>query len=170
MKTRRVHTDRDPFAVLGVERRMDLCPAELEARYLALSREHHPDFHTGASAEEQAAAIRRAAEINDAYRLLRNSWRRAELLVEAAEPGTIERTKTLPQTFLLEAMELAERVEDAQSDHDKAALRTELAADIARYEARIREALEAGRIEDAAVGIHEARYFRKALQDIDDPR
>jgi Fe-S protein assembly co-chaperone HscB len=129
---------------------MDLCPAELEARYLALSRECHPDYHTGASPEAQSESIRRAAAVNDAYRALKDAWQRAELLVESAEPGTIERTKKLPQAFLIEAMELAERAEEATSDSQKSALRTELAAEISRYAKRIREALDAGRFEDAA--------------------
>ena len=40
----------DAFDTLGLEPRMDLDTDELEARYLSLSRDCHPDFHNGADA------------------------------------------------------------------------------------------------------------------------
>ena len=53
----------NPFEILGLPPRFQLTEEELEARYLELSREHHPDFNPGTSAEEQVAVLRKSAEI-----------------------------------------------------------------------------------------------------------
>ncbi len=158
----------DAFAVLGLDPAMNLCPVELETRYLELSREFHPDFASGESADTQAERIRRSADVNDAYRALRNPWVRAERVAEVLDPGCMERTKALPPMFLMEAMELAEEVA-GRSDDARPALHAKIEADVNDYLARITQALEESRGADAAVLLHESRYFRKALHDLDDP-
>lgn len=60
----------DPYETLGVAPGAD--QGAIKAAYLRLMREHHPDR----SAPGDAAAAKRAMEINAAYDLLRNGPRR----------------------------------------------------------------------------------------------
>ncbi len=80
--------EADLFAVLGVPRRQDLAPEELERHFHERSRAVHPDRFARATPAERRAALERATELNHAYRTLRDPWRRAEhllsLLGEAA--------------------------------------------------------------------------------------
>ncbi|MCA8941366.1 MAG: Fe-S protein assembly co-chaperone HscB [Planctomycetes bacterium] len=155
----------DPFAVLGLEPSMDLPRDELEQRYLEASRETHPD-RAAASADE-TATLRRSAEVNDAYRALRDPWRRAEVIIAKADPSALDRKKDLCPVFLMEAMELAERVADAEpSEFSK--LRQSIESRRDSYLQRLRSALAENRIDDAAVLLHESRYCRKALRDLEE--
>ena len=156
----------DPFAVLGLEPRMDLLDADLEKVYLRLSRETHPDAHPGASAKEQVAILSRSADINDAYKKLRDPWQRARAILELRVPGIMEQTKDLQPTFLMEAMEQAEEVAKAGED-DKPGLARRLDRAIAESLAQISVDIENDRNEAAAVLLHESRYHRKARADLD---
>lgn len=155
----------DPFATLGLPATMDLDAATLEARYLALSLETHPDRHAGADAAAQIEVLARAAALNDAYRLLRDPWSRARVLCERLAPGALDAHAKLGPDFLGEAMELAEDV--ARSEP---AVWPELAARIdaglAGYLARVRDALGRSDAARAACLLQEVRYWQKARSDL----
>ena len=156
----------DAFELFNFQPSMSIDANELESRYLTLSLKHHPDHHA-ADSESQAEAIARSAEINSAYQKLRDPWIRAETVLEALKPGVLERTKTLPADFLMEAMELAEDVGSADSESKVAELRGRLDGQIREYEQRVRDGLDSGRFEHSAILIHESSYYRKALRDLD---
>lgn len=154
----------DPFAELGLEPTLALDPSRLERAYLERSRAYHPDYHQDADPELQTQMLERAARLNDAYRILRDPWRRAQTLVERLDQGAIERTKQLSCPFLVEAMELAEEV---QSTDDADTLRRRLRHQLDSLFAQTGAHLEARRADAAATAVHQSRYFRKALADLE---
>lgn len=156
----------DPFAVFGLPVSHDLEPHTLERRYLELSRACHPDHHQAADADAQIALLSRAADVNDAYRVLRDDWRRAEAVLAQRAPDALEATKTLSPTFLLAAMELAESVAECPPGPAADALRLRLQSLVADDLAAIRSALSAAQWRTAATRLHESRYHRKALHDL----
>ena len=101
---------RDPFTVFGLKHSLDVDERALEARYLKLSRECHPDMHSAGQTGDCVAVLQRAAEINDAWRVLRDPWQRARTLLELLSPGVLDRNKKLDPVFLAGALELAEEV------------------------------------------------------------
>lgn len=155
----------DPFAVLGVERSMDLATEELDQRYLELSRQTHPDHQRAATPQEQIAVLERSAQLNDAYRILSDPWKRARSLLELHDHGVIERTKELAPMFLADALELAEEVEQA-TGAEATALAQRLEAAVAEDLAAISGGIAAGDFEGAATRLHQSRYHRKALEDL----
>jgi molecular chaperone HscB len=156
----------DPFTVFGLPRSLDLDERALESRYLRLSRDCHPDLHRAKETGDCIAVLQRSAEINDAWRILRDPWQRAKALLELASPGALERNKRLDPAFLAEALELAEEVAFADSD-TAARLRERLITAIADDFAAVRTALEAGDADAAARRFHASHYHQKALQDLD---
>ncbi len=70
----------DYFEIFGLARRLAVDEADLQRRFHELSRRHHPDFHLGASPEDQARALSTSALVNAAYRALRDPIRRIEYL------------------------------------------------------------------------------------------
>ena len=155
----------NPFAVLGLEPRMDLCAEDLEATYLKLSRETHPDAHPGAAAEQQVQILSRSADINDAYKILKDPWRRARALLELHQPGIMDQTKNLEPTFLMEAMDQAEQV--ARSDvAQRPTLMARLDAQLLECLQQITDSITTGNHREAAVLLHQARYHQKAKQDL----
>lgn len=111
----------DPFAILGVPRRFDLDEAELQRRFLAASAATHPDRFTDPI--EQVEAAERAAEINEAYRVLSSPEARADALLRLLGGPAKEEDKSLPPNLLMEMMEVREELEEAQESGDEATIR-----------------------------------------------
>jgi molecular chaperone HscB len=122
----------DYFAVFELPRKLVVDPGELERRFYALSRQHHPDFHQLAGEAEQAAALEQSALVNRAYRALREPWRRVEHLLaleEGREPGKDELVKPqAPRALLTEMMEVQEALEEAKGSGLDEAAREQLGA------------------------------------------
>jgi molecular chaperone HscB len=102
------------FEVFGLERRLAIDAAELQRRFYELSRQHHPDFHQGAPAEQQALALQRSALVNAAYRALRDPIARVEYLVRLEEGGDTIKPKAPPE-LLEEMFEIQEALQEARS-------------------------------------------------------
>jgi molecular chaperone HscB len=161
--------DSDHFARLGVPAAIDVDPDLLETQYLRLSRALHPDFHGAADEPAREHANRNSALLNEAYRVLTDAHERAEYLLERIEPGALERWKTLPPNFLMQAMELSEAVEDARAADagGLSALADRLRDDVA---ARARELADpaswaAPDTRRLATLLHEQRTLRRILRD-----
>ena len=144
---------------------MDLDAADLDRRYLELSRQTHPDHQRDATPEQQIAVLEQSARLNDAYRVLSDEWKRAEALLELRSPGVLERTKQLSPLFLAEALELSEEVAEA-GDAEIAPLRARLDECVQRDLDEVRAKIAAGEWEAAGTRLHQSRYHRKALRDL----
>jgi molecular chaperone HscB len=131
----------DHFERLGLPRRFSVDPAAVEREYLARSRAVHPDFHQLGTAAEQRASLELTAALNEAYLTLKEPFRRAEYLLGLLGGPSAQEEKNLDQAFLLEMMELRERIEEARAAHDAAAT--------AAIEAEL-TALQAERLAEAA--------------------
>ncbi len=156
----------DPFTVFGVGRTLDLDARALERRYLVLSRECHPDLLRSQETGDCLAVLQRSAEINDAWKILRDPWQRARALLEAESPGVLERNKKLDPAFLAEALELAEEVAFVRPEA-VAALRTRLTKALDDDLAALRLEVGRGAFDAAARRFHASHYHKKALQDLD---
>ena len=107
------------FEVFGLPRRLDIDGAELQRRFYELSRRYHPDFHHGASPEEQARALDASARLNAAYRALRDPIARVEYLVRLEEgretrEGAIVKPQAPPE-LLTEMFEIQEALAEART-------------------------------------------------------
>ena len=105
----------DFFERLGLPRRFDLSPAEVERQYLARSREVHPDFHQLGGAIEQRASLEMSSALNEAYATLRDPFRRAEYLLGLEGGPSAADVREMPAAFLLEMLELREAIEELRS-------------------------------------------------------
>ena len=155
----------DPFEIFGLEPGIEIDEEALEARYSQLSREYHPDFNQGLSTDEQIPMLARSAELNDAYRLLRDPWSRAEAAVSILDPDAMDSTKELDPAFLMEAMELREELEDAAST-DWQCLRDQVEKRVRQYLDNTSSHIHAGQLHDAATCLHQSNYYRNALRDL----
>ena len=117
------------FQRLGLEPAFDVDLGSLERAFLERSRRVHPDFHSGAGPRERIKAVGLSAAINEAYRALKDPVLRAEYLLEQLGGASSSDDKRTPAGFLIEVMELRERLEDALTGDDTASL-TELVAEL----------------------------------------
>jgi molecular chaperone HscB len=149
----------DYFEVFGLPRKLQIDLDGLQRSFYELSRRHHPDFHQGAGAEDQARALEASALVNRAYRALRDPVRRVEYLI-ALEEGREVREETtakakVPMDLLAEMLEVQEALEDAKSSGltDEAAegLRAERQRLQERYQAEENALIAGGPEWDVAV-------------------
>lgn len=70
------------FAVLGLDERLELDLANLEASYYERSRLVHPDRHMARFPKEQELAAEQTELLNRAYRTLRDPWARTRYMLE----------------------------------------------------------------------------------------
>jgi molecular chaperone HscB len=104
--------EADHFERLGLPRRFDLGPAELERQYLARSREVHPDFHQLGGEAEQRASLELSSALNEAYTTLRDPFRRAEYLLRLEGGPSAAELKEMPAAFLEEMLALRMEIEE----------------------------------------------------------
>jgi len=109
------------YDFFGLEHRLDLDLRDLEKRFYALSREHHPDRFSLKSREEQQRALDATAILNDGYRTLRDPLARAEYLLkengfDIGEQGS----KNVPPELLEEVFELNMALEELRGGDESA--------------------------------------------------
>jgi molecular chaperone HscB len=184
----------DHFAVFGLPRRLDIDTVELQRKFYELSRRGHPDFHQDAPPERQAEILEASAQLNAAYRALRDPLARIEYLVRLEEgrdtrEGAAVKPKAPPE-LLAEMFEIQEALQEAKSadrsgeldagtKETLAAQRDRLRARYEQEESRLRGPLSqawdsAGPAERAGAltafkeSLAVRAYLRTVLDDIDE--
>ncbi len=117
-----VPTMTDHFTLLGLPRQFDIDPERLRAKFLALNRHVHPDFHGGESGDVQALSLRISSAVNDAYRVLRDEAARAAYLLELLGGKCSAADKSVPDGFLGTMMMMQEEIADAKAAGNAAEL------------------------------------------------
>ena len=104
------------FELFAVPARFAQDRAELDARWKELQREVHPDRFAAQGAAAQRVAMQWSARINEAYQRLKDPQRRAAYLCELhGAPIEAESNTAMPPEFLMQQMDLRERLDDAHS-------------------------------------------------------
>jgi len=93
--------------------------AELKRRFFEKSKRSHPDFFTRASEDEQAAVLNEASYNNEAYRTLKDDDKRLHYILTLTKALNEENKNQIPQAFLMEMMDLNEKVMELQFDYDQ---------------------------------------------------
>jgi molecular chaperone HscB len=111
----------DPFALLGLPRRFAIDAAQLQSAWLRRTAALHPDRI--ADPMRQAEAARNSARINDARNALHDDEQRANVLLSLLGGPAKEQDKSLPDGFLMDILDVRQRLEEAQASRDEAELR-----------------------------------------------
>src|SRR6185295_9317552 len=105
----------DYFSFLGMPRKLNFDPAELEQRFRTLSRQFHPDYFYNAPPAERRASLERSSYLNDAYRTLKTPITRVEYLLQIegfAAKSPQEASKQVPPDLLEEVFALNEELDE----------------------------------------------------------
>lgn len=103
----------DFFTLFGLPLRFSQNTAEIKENYLKLQQKIHPDNFVNATPVEKRLSLEYAAKINEAYRTLNQPIKRASYLLAMHGVDLEEETNThMPADFLMEQMEMRERLSD----------------------------------------------------------
>ena len=105
-----VPSDLDHFALFGLEPKLVIDRADLDAAFLRLSRDFHPDRFALADPEVRAVAQRNSARVNDAKRVISDPVGRAEYVLELAGVERPEGEAKCPPDLLAEVFDLREKL------------------------------------------------------------
>lgn len=107
----------DLFGRLGLVPSFDIEAAALDKVYFAQQRQLHPDRFRAKTAREQAFAQAHAADLNEAYEVLRDPLSRAVALLRRKGLGIddADGVTVHDKALLIEAMESREALDEAQN-------------------------------------------------------
>jgi len=132
------------FEIFDLPRRLQVDLDELQRRFYALSRRHHPDFHQLAGGEARAASLERSALVNRAYRVLRDPFSRVSYLLALEEGRGVDDDGAIkphaPMDLLEEMLEVQEALEEAKA----AGLQSPAGARMLEERQRLRDRQAAG--------------------------
>jgi len=133
---------QDHWSAFELPRLLDIDPAWLDQTFRARSRELHPDrcFVDGPEAVDRAMLA--SSRLNDAYRALRDPFRRAETLLHE-EGLTTSGKYSPPPDMLLQVLDWNELLDEDPADPLTRVAIEELSAELDGREQADREALDA---------------------------
>lgn len=137
----------------------------LTTRYRELQRTVHPDRFAQASAQERRLAVQTAANINDAFRTLKDPVERALYLLRLKGQAVDDAVaRQLDPEFLMEQIELREALAEARSSPQAAVELTRILALIDRHEMQILDALRAAFRQEGEAALQQANQAVQKLR------
>lgn len=161
----------DPFATLGIPRTFDVDLPAAEKTHRDLSRALHPDRYVGAGASERRAALAKAVEVNEAWRIVRDPVRRAEALLELSGVAVGEsRAGPAPDPeFLANMLEQRDALAEARGARDLPAVRKladEIRARLHDAESELSRGFARGERRPLLGLLGEVRFYRRFLDEV----
>ena len=103
------------FELYDIPESFEIDQAALKRKFLELSKKYHPDFHTLNDEGEQEDALKMSVLNNEAYKTLKNKELLTAYILEL-NGITLGDNDSIPQDFLMEMMDINERLMDVQMD------------------------------------------------------
>ncbi|BDS13168.1 Fe-S protein assembly co-chaperone HscB [Aureispira anguillae] len=90
----------------------------LRRQFLKFSKKYHPDFYTMESEAKQAEILELSTTNNEAYKLLKDQEKRIKYILELKGLLGKDIKPELPQSFLMDMMDINEQVMELQFEYD----------------------------------------------------
>ncbi|MDP5210078.1 Fe-S protein assembly co-chaperone HscB [Microbulbifer sp. 2205BS26-8] len=159
------------FEIFGLEPVFALDRSALTARYRELQREFHPDKYASKSEREQLLAVQMAAQINEAHAVLQDPVQRAAYLLELAGVEVSPEQTTADVHFLMQQMQLRERLEAVCEQPDPTTALEALAEEVGELyreaQARFAEVFTAGNLVEAKDSLCKLQFLVKLQAQVE---
>lgn len=93
--------------------------AAIKKLFYEYSKTYHPDFHTDSSELTKEEVLQKSAYNNEAYKTLKNFDKRLKYVLELKDIIKPTDKDNIPQDFLIEMMDINERIMEVQFDFNK---------------------------------------------------
>lgn len=157
----------DPFETLGLPHAYKIDLRAAEKTHRELSRALHPDKFASSGASERRDALNKAADVNEAWRIVRDPVRRAEALFELAGVEVGETKEPKPDAdLLMEVLEKREALAEAKAARAADKVRA-LEGEMRAREEKIEAVLASAKVFDASLvaRLGEMRFYRRFLDE-----
>ena len=127
---------RNYFELFGFPESFAIDQRALTEKYRAFQRALHPDRFANATDQERRISAQSTAFVNEAYDTLRSDLKRAHYLLKLKDIEFNADTETSDDTeFLMQQMELRERIEQMDDVDDPIAALNDLAQELIQQQA-----------------------------------
>ncbi|GAB3042921.1 Fe-S protein assembly co-chaperone HscB [Acinetobacter apis] len=141
---------------------LDIDQATLKAQSLKLQQQYHPD-----RVEDKNFALIKSSEINQAYNTLSQIDSRAGYLLKLVQQDQGLEQSIHDFDFLQSALDLRERLDDAQSAEQLSALKQEIRQHIVDLSQDFKTQYHAKTWDAAQETVRKLQFFQRVLNDID---
>ena len=132
------------FELFGLQAAFGLDVEVLEKAYREIQAQVHPDRFAHAGDAERRASMQMTTRVNEAYRTLKSPVQRAKYLLELNGVDVAFETNTaMPPEFLVQQMEIREKLEEARDVAALQLLQKNLAVEEKELETQITEKIDA---------------------------
>ncbi|MCF6338500.1 MAG: Fe-S protein assembly co-chaperone HscB [Gammaproteobacteria bacterium] len=152
------------FALFDLPVSFDIELDALSARYRDAQRAAHPDKFANAPEGERRLSVQMAARINEAYRVLKDPLSRGRYLLELHGVALDDSDTAFDGAFLMEQMELRERLADVKNSADPVSQLRIIADDIAAHDKSLITQMADLLNEASAESLQQARNVSRKLQ------
>jgi molecular chaperone HscB len=161
------------FELFEIPVSYDVDLAEVQHRYRELQKAVHPDKYANAGSQERRISMQHTSLINQALHTLKHPVERAMYLLQLKGVDfTMDNETTMDAAFLVEQMEMREKLESVHEHNDPLAELDSMSADVnSRMNTMaddFKHAYESGELEDAREVVRKLQFLYKAKQEIEE--
>src|SRR6187200_25107 len=106
------------FEIFGIPVQLKVDKTELPKKFFELSRKFHPDFYANTTPSEQNKALEITANLNKAFKTFQNPDETIKYVLQLKGLLEEEEKYQLPPDFLMEVLEINEKLMDAKMEDD----------------------------------------------------
>lgn len=156
------------FELFGLPIQYQLDGSLLSNQFRELQRQFHPDNFSTASERDRLMSVQKAAQINDAYQVLKQPISRVEYILALHDIDIRSEQKTLQDPlFLMEQMELREELEEINSEDELFDFDAKVDNIYKQYLLDVQNQLEASLWEQAAEQVRKLKFIAKLKNEIE---
>src|SRR5882757_9336366 len=116
------------FEFYGIPESFNIEPGTLKKKFYELSKLYHPDFYAGEDEAKQQEILELSTLNNKAYQVLLDPERRMEYILKLHDLVSEGAKPQLPADFLMEMMDINERLMEVDSAEQLAEVTSEVLA------------------------------------------
>ncbi|EHJ9994472.1 co-chaperone HscB [Vibrio parahaemolyticus] len=160
------------FELFGLPSQFQLDGSLLSSKFRELQKRFHPDNFATASERDRLMSVQKAAQINDAYQVLKHPISRAEyILAEQGMEIRGEQQTMQDPMFLMEQMELREELEDIADCSDPESALFDFDSKVSKmykkHLASVEQELNDGLWAEAADRVRKLKFIAKLKNEIE---
>jgi molecular chaperone HscB len=157
------------FELFGLVPAFALDLERLDAAYRDIQSQVHPDRYAHAGDAERRASMQMTTRVNEAYRTLKNPVLRGKYLLEMNGVDVAFETNTaMPREFLMEQMELREKLAEARDVNSLGLLQESLSEEKRKLEDRIVQIIDhQSDYQGASDAVRKLMFLERFGEDID---
>lgn len=156
------------FELFGLPIQFELDGSLLSTQFRELQKQFHPDNFSTASERDRLMSVQKAAQINDAYQVLKQPVSRLEYILQLNGLDIRGEQKTLQDSmFLMQQMELREELEEINDEEALLDFDAKVNKLYKQHLLEVQQQLQDAMWEAAAEQVRKLKFIQKLKQEIE---